>query len=153
MRTLYQPPSRYRLLALAFVFVCTAVLAFAYLGTFAKFVLAQINPVPEELRLHANKSDVIAAKDITVYDIDEHGNRVEGTDRPAVFYAYKANVISDSPSGSLSSLAQKSGLQLGNEEVQKRTPHSRTFSTSREGFLATEIIAGYPQYHRDNAGA
>ena len=47
---------------------------------------------------------------------------------------------------------QKSGQILVAELMDKRTSHSRTFTTDKEDVFVTEIVAGDPKYYRDDAG-
>ena len=109
-------------------------------------------PVSDELKLKAERKDVLGSKDIIIYDLDNHGRPIEGTDHPATFYAYRHGPVSDTPDEETATLIQGKGLELVGEDISQRTNHSKTFATSEPGIYVSEIISGYPQYYKEKNG-
>jgi hypothetical protein len=96
--------------------------------------------------------DVLGAKNITIFDYDENGFQISGTSRVAVKYAYVAGRMNESISQQARNEAQKDGFQITGEVVSARTPHARTFKTANPKKFVTEVIAGSPQYYKDDNG-
>jgi hypothetical protein len=93
------------------------------------------SPLPENLKLKADRSKILSAKTLRNGDVR---------------YAYQSDVkVSDSPSQDVLSKASKQGMQVNGEIVEKRTKNSRTFTTNQPGTFITEIISGEPQYYKD----
>lgn len=75
-------------------------------------------------------------------------------DQGLVTYAYRTNTKVESVPVAKETVkkAREAGVRVGNEVLEKRTKYARTFATDREGVFVTEIIAGKPQYYKDEKG-
>ena len=70
-----------------------------------------------------------------------------------VKYAYKSNIrIDGNPTDHAQRKGQERGLLVQGERLDRRTKHSRTFTTNDPNTFVTEIIAGEPQYYLDDNG-
>ena len=98
--------------------------------------------VPDHLKLKVPIVDLLGSKEFTHLDRDKDMKRIKGTEKRAVKYAYKANLLSDRSS----------------EVVSKRNKWSRTFDFDKKDEkgnkqFVTEIIPGVPQYYQDTDGS
>jgi RHS repeat-associated protein len=71
-----------------------------------------------------------------------------------VRYAYRTDMLLDSVSVAEPTIkqAQKAGVAIATEVVEKRTKYSRTFSTDKRGVYVLEVVSGDPRYYKDENG-
>src|SRR3990167_11054355 len=86
---------------------------------------------PREIQI----GDVIGSKEITEFAM-EKGRTIPNTGKQVIKYAYIASALANEP----------------NEIVEKRTSNAKTFSTDKPNEFKLRIIAGDPQYYRDDNG-
>lgn len=70
-----------------------------------------------------------------------------------VKYAYRADqAVDTAPSDKVLEVAGREKVRITDEILDRRTSHSRTFSTEGSNLAVTEIVAGDPQYYQDAHG-
>jgi hypothetical protein len=118
-----------------------ALLITGVLGLALSFFLYQESRAVElapHLHLKAEKNKILGSKEFPDGEVK---------------YAYKTNKrIDGNPSDHALRMGQEEGLQVRGERIDRRTKHSRTFTTSDPNTFVTEIISGEPQYYRDDNG-
>ena len=102
-------------------------------------LLATIHPVgatsiPENEKLMASSTDIVFQKE------------VDGV----VSYAYKTNELVLPTNQEKTAISSRTkNANVVSEDVTKRTPHSRTYTTNKPDIFVLEAISGVPQYHED----
>ena len=120
------------------------------LGIITIVVLAQEQPVPENLSLKASKDKILGHKEIDWIAENENG-KLENKGK-IIKYAYNSNMrIGTEPSNEILSQARKNNLSITGELIDKRTKYSKTFATNNPRQFVSEFISGVPQYYKDSS--
>jgi RHS repeat-associated protein len=96
-----------------------------------------LSKIPLHERLMASTTDLLGSKAYPNGDVE---------------YAYKTHPITETSAQELKQLERSSHKKILKENIAKRTPHARIYTTSEPGVEVAEIISGEPQFYKDENG-
>src|SRR3990167_8367790 len=138
---------KFRIWIIAIVVGSTVVVT----GLTTQFVgVPDVSNIPIDQRLKVPVKDVLNARQFIHQKKDNKGRVIPGMETESVKYGYKSDKKINEIDPRIFIQAQRQGLHIMTEDLEKRNKNSRTYNTDKPGIVITEFISGSPQYVKDN---